>query len=240
MYMANVVIPADVSRDSYIKYCMTNSLVCLMGEFGSFKKDVIVPKHCIKDIVFPKEGETFGSPVIYTKIGLSSNDHVVVSVLNFRNNVQSVQYSEFELGGDNAKIVGSKEDGSIGIQSDNTIDINSKKIKSVSDSLSVDTKSAKINSKTLSIKSENISTVGKDLDMEVDDIKIKLANIISVNDGKKEVVVDALISFLESFLQSYDTHTHIVAGIPSTPPTIPQSPSFLSQKQQFTSKLIKI
>lgn len=61
-----VVIPDRVNRDEYIETCFRKGVVSLVAyNGGNFMKDCNISKTALKEVVFPKDSETFGSCVCF-------------------------------------------------------------------------------------------------------------------------------------------------------------------------------
>lgn len=74
-----VIIPSDIDRVQYIKYCFqTGSLILLNTEDGgSIIRDVKIPKHILRDLIFPEDIDSRGSLVSW--INVPKRDQVIIT-----------------------------------------------------------------------------------------------------------------------------------------------------------------
>lgn len=75
-----VIIPSDVNREDYIKFAYQTGRVIIVEDFGNIIKDVLVPIHIIRDIVFPTSPNQRGSLVSWHNIPVT-NQVIVTGVL---------------------------------------------------------------------------------------------------------------------------------------------------------------
>lgn len=88
--IAYVVIPQDIDRDQYIKDCLLNETVSVTSERFEYFNKIKVSKSNLMDIDFPKDKESFGSPIVWARVG-NFEKPIVISVLSFIDNVGEIQ-----------------------------------------------------------------------------------------------------------------------------------------------------
>lgn len=232
VYQANVIVPSDLDRDEYIRHCTSSMVVSVMGEFGSFKRDLQVSKNLFNEIVFPEEEGTFGSAVLYCEV-YPYNTNVVIAVLPLRNDINTVSSDEFQVGFPNCNVSGSKNGENLSISAKNTVEINTENINEVCNDKKTD-------SNNISEKAVDKITEVENWNAEYQKIKMEIVESLTINGGNSEIVISPLLEFLDNFFVVYDAHTHPVVLVNTLPPVTPISPTYKSNKNRFTNKIINL
>ena len=92
-----IAIPDDVDRDLFISDCYRTETVCINGGINAgFFYNISVTKSVIKEIQFPIDSKSFGSPVVWVNIPLF-NKPVVVGVLKYEEDFGQNGENEFNI-----------------------------------------------------------------------------------------------------------------------------------------------
>lgn len=92
---ANLVIPEDQDRETYIRHCFQTRTVMIRDVLGGTWTKCFVPKNNMEDLVFPPDSETLGSLVIANRVQ-KHNYPVVVAVLDLKN-VATIVDNEYQF-----------------------------------------------------------------------------------------------------------------------------------------------
>lgn len=91
-----IIVPPDVDRQKYIDTCYAKETVSMYLDFGGFSvNNVRVSVDALNLIEFPKEGEDFGSCVIFC-LHPQKKFPIVLSVINKDEECLSLHYKEFK------------------------------------------------------------------------------------------------------------------------------------------------
>lgn len=88
-----VVLASDMGRDSYIKLVYQTATAIIINATGELIKDVIIPEHILRDIVFPEGLDERGSMLSWINVPVLNQ--VIASGL-LRSPAESYPYREWE------------------------------------------------------------------------------------------------------------------------------------------------
>jgi hypothetical protein len=82
--MGYIVVPSNVEREDYIKYCYKNHVVCIKTEDFEFIKDVPIDEDVLQKIEFPTGEKSNGSCVGWVKMNKTSHP-MIVGIFRLKN-----------------------------------------------------------------------------------------------------------------------------------------------------------
>lgn len=92
-----IIIPKDIDSNKYKEDVYRTGRVSIYGGYGSSNfYDVIIPKNCLQEIVFPDDSNSKGSPVVWINIP-KHNEPIVVSVLKYDEEFYSLSENRFRV-----------------------------------------------------------------------------------------------------------------------------------------------
>jgi hypothetical protein len=157
-----VMIPLDIDRDEYIKNCLFSNSISICTENSERFDNVQMNKGLWNEISFPKKPSEIGSIVFWVRIE-NSNQPIIVSILNKKNELTVKGEEEFYIGRDNNNadifISGSTKDGILLVEVDSKVDDLGEII--------IKARNSTKNSKITIISDGSVNVVSKDLILNV-------------------------------------------------------------------------
>lgn len=126
-----IAIPEGVSRDNYITNCYRKERLSIMAEQGGFMvHDCYISKEAIKNVRFPADSKTLGSPVVYVYTAISTKP-IIIACVSEESETELLEEGKFKLdkifGGNRVQVIGNAKNGNLYLNvetyDDNTSDI---------------------------------------------------------------------------------------------------------------------
>lgn len=95
--IGRVIIPSDITRDSYIRKCVDSGRVSIYTFGAGVLRNISVCKHAMNDIEYPLLPEDFGSAVMYIKIP-NREEYVIYGVLKEIGEAYDITENQFSIG----------------------------------------------------------------------------------------------------------------------------------------------
>ncbi len=93
----SVIIPSNISREEYIRRCYDTGRVSIFTYGAGVLSQVSVCNHCWNDIEFPKDIDSKGSTVMYSKIP-NREEYVVTGVIRSIGDAGTTSEYQFSVG----------------------------------------------------------------------------------------------------------------------------------------------
>lgn len=89
-----VICPLEIDRNIYVTTCLQKGTVSIQLENGGIVNNVLIPKHSLNDIVFPKTFNQLGSIVFWVNVP-KYNQPIIVGVYNKNEDINDVSENSF-------------------------------------------------------------------------------------------------------------------------------------------------
>lgn len=126
-----VSIPEGIDREEYISNCYRKERISVVADQGGFMiHDCYISKEAIKNVRFPIDSKTLGSPVVYVYTAISTKP-IIIACVSEESETELLDEGKFKLdktfGGNRVQVIGNAKNGNLYLNvetyDDNTSDI---------------------------------------------------------------------------------------------------------------------